>query len=240
MIITARILLTGLWLWFLVLAARSGAEGASSESQGTLFHIAMILVLSLPLAAVWTPYVAEGLFGGLVDSVNGDHADPEKNVLAHWIRRAEARKQRRRVVFLCWWEGVMVHPNLQRPFYTGMLHAKRGSWLEWFFAQEVLRFGDARHVMEAMTVLERHGVQPRAHWSESITEMMQFRRRRVSPPVPAISLPKPDGKEAPVPKRNLQIKLFASAGLPPAAPGGGRSGTRKIRTVKNVSHSPQP
>jgi hypothetical protein len=220
LIIIARVVITGLWIWAGFKIAGSGADGATVGSQATLFYLSIILLLTLPMAVVWTPYLVEGLFGSLADSMNDDHADPEKLRLARWIRRAEARKRRRLVVLLCWWEGVMVHPNLQRPFFTGMKHAKPGSFLERFFAQEVLRFGDSRNVMQALNVLDHHGIKPKSHWSESITEMMRFRKLRVKPAPPAMPVPKTDAPAAP--KRNPRIKLFSSAdqnpSMPPAPP----------------------
>jgi hypothetical protein len=220
MIVLARIIVTALWLWAGFNAARAGADGSTVSSQGTLYYVSILLLLTLPMAGLWTPYLAEGLFGRLAESMNDDHADREKMLLARWIRRAEARQKRRLVVFLCWWEGVMVHPNLQRPFFTGMKHAKPGSLLERFFAQEVLRFGDSRNVLQALSVLERHGLCPKSHWSTQISDLMRFRRRRIKKaPAP---LPIPQTEAPAAPKRNPRIKLFSSADrnpeMPPAPP----------------------
>lgn len=216
MILLSRILLTGLWLWVGLQIPLSGAEGATVDSQLTLYYFAFLLLLTLPLAAVWTPYIVEGLFGQLASSLCDDHADSERLLLARWIRMAEVRGRRRWVVFLCWWEAVMVHPNLQRPFFVGMKHAKRGSWLERFFAEEVMRFGDSRHVLEAVEVLDRHGVRHRTHWSSHITEMLRFKGRKTKRAPRPMALPQ--AASAAAPKRNPRIKLFASADRPRSLP----------------------
>jgi hypothetical protein len=206
MLILLRILFTGGWLCLLFAGARAEQLHPVSGDMECLFYFTLALVLSIPMAAVWTPYLASALCGTLTGALTG--AD-DKQFLGgryRFLAWTQKRGLRRLTVFNSFWLGVF-NPHLPKPFLVGLSHARKGSALELFFAREVYRFDNAENSRRAAEVLARHGVNPGPHWSQQVNLIITRRSRSPS------RKPLPLTPAAPAEKlrRNPRILLFKSA-----------------------------
>ncbi len=239
MLTLLRILFTGAWIFLFLLARQNAIDHPNSGDLMNAFYLAAILAVGLAVGAVWTPYFADVLCGpllGTISEIPQLNDDSRLRRLTNWALR---HRHRRLVLFLCCVDGLF-HPDLPRPFLTGMHEAKPGSRLERIFAREVFRFENAVNCAEAEKVLDRHGIKPGRHWSVSINYLLTQRKMVLRPPADVIALPR-HNKQVPVP-RNPKIKLFRRAGstnskVSPATPAGPR-GTQKLPVFSKSSDQP--
>lgn len=209
MLILLRILFTGSWLYFLFAGARAEQLHPVSGDMECLFYFTLALFLSIPMAAVWTPYLASALCGTLTGALTGtDDTDDERSAGGRYrfLNWTQEKGFRRLTVFTSFWLGVF-NPHLPKPFLVGLSQARKGTALELFFAREVYRFDNAENSRRAAEVLVRHGVNPGPHWSQQVNLIIT--RRSKSP----FRKPLPLAPAAPAGKlrRNPRILLFKSA-----------------------------
>lgn len=208
MLVLLRIVFTTAWAYCIYQAARSAEGNRDVENLGPVLYLGLTLLIGLIVGAVWTPYLAQFVYGPLTDNLtDSTYVEPENRFLK-MLRWAEARKRRKLIVLLCFLEGIF-HPNRPHAFIVGLQNAKPGSWLEKVFAREVFRFGNGPNCELAAAALRRHGIDPGNHRSADINLILFAARRVVKPDAERIAVPR-----MPAPnslKRNPKIRIFTKA-----------------------------
>ena len=189
MLVLLRILLTSAWAYCIYQAAISAEGNRDVENLGPVMYLGLTLFLGLGVGAVWTPFLAQFVYGPLTDNFTGStYVEPENRFLK-MLRWAEARKRRRLILFLAFVEG-MLHPNRPHPFIVGLQNARKGSWLEKVFAREVFRFGSGPNCELAAEALRRHGIDPGNHHNAEINHILFAARRVIKPDPEKIAVPR--------------------------------------------------
>ena len=231
-----RIVFTGAWIFFFLLARHNAADHPQTGDLLNAFYLAIIVAIGLAVGAVWTPYFADVLCGPLLGTITEIPVVDDRSKLRRLTNWALRRRHRRLALFLCLMDGIF-HPDSPGPFLTGMHQAKPGSRLERILAREVFRFENAVNCAEAVKVLERHGLKPGRHWSVSINFLLTQRRMTQRPPAEVIALPRQNSVVA-VP-RNPKIKLFRRAALignkGSSTPAPGPRGTQRLPVISRAN-----
>jgi hypothetical protein len=203
--------------WWLSLFVGSRLGNLPGKDNAVIFCFATALLLSIPVSAVWTPFLANILFGGLVEMMSDGNDFPVDDYVVSWIEWMKRRKFRRMVVLLCFIEAVL-HPELPAPFIIGMKHAKPGSWMENFFAWRVFRFNNARNCKLALEILRRRGFDPGAH------------------PDPQVNLLLTQWSEPEIEAQKNRVERAIagkSESCPPEVPNVGKNGTQRLPLLGN-------
>src|SRR5262245_24059034 len=122
MLFFLRVILTGVFLWF-IWRAREGARENLADDLGNAWNFALVVISGMAASVTWAPWlgarVADPVSGMLTD---GSVLDESNRVLRliHWCER---RRWKRLTVVLCFVEGIR-HPKLPAQFVIGMNHAR--------------------------------------------------------------------------------------------------------------------
>ena len=176
MIWIVRIGLVVAWGWILQSAIGAAMSSDTLAGASIAGYFGMLIMVGIPLAAVWIPVVGRIVVGIAVEAVSDDHYTHSGNRLALAIDRAVDRGERKKVVFLCWLE-TWVNPKLTRPNSIGLTHAVPGSRLELQFARRLFRGNTASECIRAADVIEKHGFNVGMHNSETISQLLLQRKK---------------------------------------------------------------
>lgn len=176
MIWIVRIGLVVAWGWILQSAIGAAMSSDTLAGASIAGYFGMLIMVGIPLAAVWIPVVGRIVVGKAVEAVSDDHYTHSGNRLALAIDRAVDHGERKKVVFLCWLE-TWVNPKLTRPNSIGLTHAVPGSRLELQFARRLFRGNTASECIRAADVIERHGFNVGMHNSDTISQLLLQRKK---------------------------------------------------------------
>ncbi len=176
MIWIVRIGLVVAWGWILQSAIGAALNSDTLAGASVAGYFGMLIMVGIPLAAVWIPVFGRIVVGKAVEAVSDDHYTHSGNWLALAIDRAVERGERKKVVFLCWLE-TWINPKLTRPNSIGLTHAVPGSRLELQFARRLFRGNTASECIRAADVIERHGFSVGMHNSDTISQLLLQRKK---------------------------------------------------------------
>lgn len=152
--------------------ARTSPDDLRGGDLAHAFWLVVCVVCGLAAALLWVPVFGDRLLGSPGEATtDASMVDPPGRLLA-LIRRLDARRYRRLVRWLCFWEGVR-HPWRPAPFFIGMNNSAPGSWLERVYAREVYRFTNVDNCVRAWQVLSRHGRVPEAHPRDEVNRRVR-------------------------------------------------------------------
>ena len=207
MILIALRILFGTGLTYGLMKVWQNAQAAPLTGDlANAFYLAICVLLAMANAVVWAPFFADRLSGPLTYVITRSTYVAPKHSLLRLIHWLENHGQRRLTLFFCFLEGIR-RPNRPMAFVIGLNNARPGSWLEKVYAQEVFRFDNARHCMQAYEALRRHGIDPRPHHNTEVNMVLLSLDRQVKPAADTVVVP-PAGPAPPL-KRDPRIKLFA-------------------------------
>ena len=176
MIWIVRIGLVVAWGWILQSAIGAAMSSDTLAGASIAGYFGMLIMVGIPLAAVWIPVFGRIVVGKAIEAVSDDHYTHSGYRLALAIDRAVDRGERKKVVFLCWLE-TWINPKLKRPNSIGLTHAVPGSRLELQFARRLFRGNTASECIRAADVIERHGFNVGMHNSDTISQLLLQRKK---------------------------------------------------------------
>jgi hypothetical protein len=204
MIAVIRVLITGVFLYFLVQEAK---DYPRLSDLNLLFLAAYALVGGVFVAIWWVPVVGTALSEPFTSTFTEEAVHPSSsNTLVRLIHRLQARHHHRLALMICFLEGLR-YPDLPHPPLLALRSVKPGSYLERCFAREVYRYHNVQNCLHACLILvDRHGLTPPPHPVPEV-RLALLQSQRGPTPEPTTLVLSPKTKPAGL-KRNREIVLF--------------------------------
>lgn len=152
------------------------------------FSMAVLLVLGLLNAIVWTPYIGAKIADPISGMFTRSSFSWNRSKIYKYILKLESRNKYKTAAWVAYFYGFR-RPNEPEIFYSGMRNAMPDSYLQKYFAQRVYHFLNARRCLEAYSILKSLGWEPARHREQSINRLIMVHFAEKKQELPKFQIP---------------------------------------------------